>query len=91
MTMKLVCEVTVRGVTSTRVLTTATGADVGAFVRSTPGIGKPFLVFNTLPGTVAAVDFTGAPLVTGDAAENNRLIAEMLANPEPYLAMITFA
>jgi hypothetical protein len=87
--MKLVCEIMVNGEAQTKVLTTATGIDVGAFVIQKPGIGKPYYVFNTLPGAVLAADYEGAPIVSSDKAENNRNIQAMLNNP-PF-DKLTFA
>jgi hypothetical protein len=89
--MKIVCPITIGGVEQTKTLTTATGVDVGSFVKTKPGLGKPFLAFNTLPGTVTAADFDGAPIVDADAAVNNAAITTMLADPQPYLDRLTFA
>jgi hypothetical protein len=87
--MKLVCEILINGEMQTKVLTTATGLDNGAFVRTKPGVGKPFYMFNTLPGPVLAADWDGAPIVNQDAAVNNAAIAAMIANPP--LDKLTFA
>lgn len=89
--MKLVCPITINGVEQTKTLTTASGIDVGAFVKVKPGIGKPFLAFNTLPGSVIAADFDGAPIVNSDAPTNNTAISDMLSDPQPYLDRLTFA
>jgi hypothetical protein len=87
--MKLVCEILIDGEMQTKVLTTATGIDNGAFVRVKPGVGKPFYMFNTLPGPVLAADYEGAPIVSEDSAVNNAAIAAMLATPP--LDKLTFA
>ncbi len=89
--MKLVCPITISGVEQTKTLTTATGIDVGAFVKVKPGVGKPFLAFNSLTGVVIAADFDGAPVVETDVAANNAAINDMLADPQPYLDRLTFA
>lgn len=87
--MKLVCEIMINGVEQTKVLTTANNIDQGAFVRVRPGVGKPFLMFASLPGSVVAADFDGAPIVSADPVVNNAAITDMLANPP--LDRLTFA
>jgi hypothetical protein len=48
-----------------------------------PGVGKPFLIFQTLPGlvTMAAFDMYPDYVVSADSAENETLINAMLATP----------
>jgi hypothetical protein len=88
--MKLVCPVIVNGEEQTRVVTTVSGLDANAkFLRTVPGIGKPFWIFNTLPGTVVAADFTEAPLVSEDILANRQEIERQLASPP--LDKLTFA
>lgn len=83
MSMKLVCGVMVNGEEQTRVVTTVSGLDNNAkFLRTIPGIGKPFYIFNTLPTGVIGADFNGAPIVSEDIAVNKQLIEEQLANPQ---------
>lgn len=91
MTMKLVCEILVNGVMSTKVLTTADSMDQGALVKTKPGVGKPFLMFASLPGSVIAADFEGAPVVSTSTVENNQAIQAMLSEPQTYLSRLTFA
>jgi len=88
---KLVCEILVNGEMQTKTLTTASTTDMGSFVKLKPGVGKPFYYFNSLPGTVLAADYEGAPVVSEDATANRAVINEMLANPGPYLEKLTFA
>ncbi len=89
--MKLVCNVVINGIETTKVLTTVDTMDQGRLVQTKPGIGKPFLMFAGLPGSVIAADFEGAPIVSASIAENNTAIQAMLNDPEPYLARLTFA
>lgn len=82
MTMRLVCGVMIDGEEQTKSVTTVSGLDQNAaFVRTLPGIGKPFYMFNSLPGKVVGADFEEAPLVTADISENKRIIEGMLAAP----------
>jgi len=82
MSMKLVCGVMVNGEEQTKVVTTVSGLDNNAkFLRTIPGIGKPFYIFNTLPAGVVGADFEGAPVVSEDVNVNKQLIQEQLDNP----------
>ena len=80
-TMKLICEYppgTLRNATTVANLTTvATG------LRVMPGVGKPFLIFQSLPGQVASADFDLYPqyIVSAVVADNLALINEALATP----------
>ncbi|WP_316977274.1 hypothetical protein [Shumkonia mesophila] len=86
MQMKVICEKEISGVMRLLNITTATGIDVGAFLRTTPGVGMPFWCWPTIPGgRVVATDFTDAPIVTSDAATNNQLIAAITATPQEVL------
>lgn len=92
MTMKLVCEVNVRGQDVPSVITTAATADQGAFVKVRPGVGKPFWMWQTLrAGTLTSAVFDGAPLVSSDTAVNNAAIQAMLSNPPDAEALLTWA
>lgn len=83
---KLVCEVRINGEDVVKALTTATGINVGNFVKTVPGVGKPFWYWPSIPaGTVIAADFTNAPIVSTDAAANNAAIAAITATPEEVL------
>jgi hypothetical protein len=88
MAMKLVCPILINGVDTTKVLTTVTGTEA-TFVKNKPGVGKPFLIFATLTGSVAAADFEGAPVVSAVTADNQAAIDAMLADPP--LSRLTFA
>lgn len=79
--MKFVCERTIRGVTKVYVITLANGVDPGLGVKSICGIGNAYYAFNTLSGTVIGADFTGAPVVSSDTAQNNADIDAMLLDP----------
>lgn len=90
--MKLVCEIQINGEDQLKTLTTVSGLTQNAtFVKTKPGVGKPFLMFNTLPGTVIAADFSSAPIVSNDVSVNEASITAMLGDPATYLAMLTFA
>ncbi|HVL74229.1 MAG TPA: hypothetical protein VM434_20335 [Beijerinckiaceae bacterium] len=78
--MKMVCEV--KG--AARVVTTVSNdpAVLGSQVRQVPGVGQPFWMWLTLPaGTLMGADFTGAPVVSSDAAVNAAAIQAMLDSP----------
>ncbi|WP_316979901.1 hypothetical protein [Shumkonia mesophila] len=86
MDMKVVCEITIGGVTIIRHYTTAAGVNVGSVLRNIPGVGKPFWAWPTIPaGQVVGADFTGAPVVSSDPAANNAAIAAITALPEDVL------
>lgn len=92
--MKLVCYISINGEDQLKTLTTVPGLTTNAtFIKSKPGIGKPFLMFNSLPGTVIAAELdTGvAPIVSDDVPTNEAAITAMLADPSTYLALLTFA
>jgi len=68
-------------------------------LKSVPGVGQPFLIFNSLPGAVAMVDWQHESIidengnskyvVSSTSSENVTMINDMLANPP--LAAITLA
>lgn len=90
--MKLVCFVTINGVDTLKTITTVSGVTQNAtFVKLKPGVGQPFLIFNSLPGTVIGAEFDTAPIVSDVVGENETSINAMLADPATYLAMLTFA
>ena len=79
--MKLICEYppgTLRNATTANTVQTVAQA-----VKQMPGVGKPFLVFATLPSQVAIAAFDMYPdyVVSGDAAVNAALIQQMLDTP----------
>lgn len=87
---RLVCEVNIGGEDQLKVLTTASGINVGNFVKSVPGVGKPFWYWPSIPaGKVIAADFTNAPIVTSDASVNNANIAAITATPGEVLTYET--
>lgn len=63
---------------------------VGSVLRSLPGVGKPFLIFDSLPGNPVMVDFSMYPqyIVSSDINENITMINAQLANPP--LDAVTF-
>jgi|GEM_PF-6615817 len=68
-----------------KVVTTAQGT-APYLVRTTPGVGKPYWYWNTIPdGTVVGADFTGAPLATSDVQQNAANIAAITAQPQDVL------
>lgn len=51
-------------------------------VKAIPGVGKPFLLFATLPdGNPSGADFSDAPICNNDPAVNQADIDAMLAAP----------
>lgn len=95
--MKLVCFVNIGGVDTLKVITTADSVDTtAAFVKSKPGVGKPFLVYESLSGTVLGAEFEGeplAPIVSADVAANKTAIETMIAaeSVAAYQALLTYA
>ena len=89
MTMKLVTELTIGGVDTLKTLTTSNNiALVAQTLITTPGVGKPFLIFPSLSGTPTMADFNLHPdwaslgnLVTSTVADNVTMINAMLATP----------
>jgi hypothetical protein len=83
---KLVCEVVKNGEAVVKVVTTAANADIGSFVRTMPGIGKPFWYWPSIPsGTVVGADFTDAPVVVNDIATNNAAKDAITVDPTDVL------
>lgn len=81
--MKLLCEFpigTLRSMTSTNNLALAAQG-----LKNVPGVGQPFLFFNTLPGQVAAVDFE---LHTDWAGHGNKVTNDVQKNAEMIQAML---
>ena len=84
--MKLLCEFpigTLRTMTSTNNIALAAQG-----LMNVPGVGQPFLMFNTLPGKVASVDFDlhtdwawHGNVVTNDISKNMAMIQAMLDAP----------
>jgi hypothetical protein len=86
--MKLICEYPVG--TLRNAVTVSNVTSVAMALRQMPGVGKPFLIFASLPGKVVAADFdmfqneeqTGPKwLVSQDVAANVAAINEQLAAP----------
>lgn len=86
---KLVCEITIGGVDTLVALTTAPSVNLGSFVKIKPGVGKPFWYWSSIPsGTLAACDFSAAPVVVADVATNNANIAAITTAPEDVLTYV---
>lgn len=79
--MKLICEYppgTLRNAT-----TSSSIAAVANAVKIMPGVGKPWLIFASLPGQVTIADFDLYPqyVVSAVSADNEAMINDMLASP----------
>jgi hypothetical protein len=84
--MKMICEFpvgTLRTLTATNTLVLSAQGLINV-----PGVGQPFLFFNSLPGKVAAVDFElhedwagHGNKVTNDIVKNMAMLQAMLDNP----------
>lgn len=78
--MKLICEYpvgTLRNATSTNNL-----QSLARSLKNMPGVGKPFLVFESLPGPVTTViEWPAEYVVSSDELENLGMINAMIANP----------
>lgn len=79
--MKLICEYpagTLRNAT-----TINNNSTVALALKNMPGVGKPFLIFQSLPGQVVAADFDAYPafVVDSDVSVNLANIEAMLATP----------
>lgn len=82
MEMNLICKVKKRGVDTFGVVVTAPNTDHATFVKNIPGVGKPFLLFASLPdGNPTGALLDQAPIVNVDAAVNQAAIDDMLNNP----------
>lgn len=87
--MKLVCDVTINGVPTLKALAASSNLDMVAnAIKTTPGIGQPFLFFSTLSGAPSLADWDLHPdwagygnLVTSDNSHNRAMIDAMLASP----------
>lgn len=92
--MKLICEYPVG--TLRNATTVANKNTVATTVKSLPGVGKPFLIFASLPSPAVTADFTMFPFVVSSVtADNLQAINDMLdmddgVNPNPLLAALTF-
>lgn len=92
--MKLICEYPVGTLRNAVAINNV--AVIGQALRVMPGIGKPFLIFQSLPGQVVMADFDlhsdwagHGNVVTGDAAKNAEMVQAMLDNPP--MDAVTFA
>ena len=80
--MNLLCIAKKRGVDTFMVQLTAQNANHAEFVKNMPGVGKPFLLFASLPdGPPTSANFTNAPVVSSDTSANQAAIDAMLADP----------
>lgn len=88
---RLVCEVKIGGEDTLVVLTTAPNINLAAFVRTQPGVGKPFWFWPSIDGMpplkLVAADFTNAPIVSSDVSVNASNIAAITATPEEVLTL----
>ena len=83
---KLVCEKEVSGEMRLMNITTVTGLNVGSFLKTTPGVGKPFWWWPSIPaGKLVGCDFSAAPIVTDDTETNNAEIAVITTQPSEVL------
>jgi hypothetical protein len=85
---KIVCTKLIGGVDTLLNLTIVAGAAPN-FLKTTPGVGKPFWYWPIPPGQVIACDFTDAPIVTASATENAALIEAITTLPEDVLSYVT--
>lgn len=82
---KLICEKIINGETTLLNVTTAAGV-VPTLLKTTPGVGKPFWYWPTIPtGTVIAADFTNAPIVSADKTANQAAMDAITAEPADVL------
>lgn len=93
--MKLICEYPVG--TLRNATTVANKNTVAITLKTLPGVGKPFLIFASLPGTATMADFSMFPqfVVSSVVSENLQMINDMLdmddgVNPNPLLDALTF-
>jgi hypothetical protein len=88
---KIVCDKTINGVTTPKIITTTAG-DQGNAVKVLTDAGQPFWWWSsiTVPAgkKLYAVDFTNAPIATDNAADNNVLIQAITVSPEDVLTFI---
>lgn len=93
--MKLICEYPVG--TLRNATTVANKTTVAVTLKSMPGVGKPFLIFQTLPSAATMADFDMFPqfVVSSVTSENLQMINDMLdmgvEDPNPLLEALTFA
>jgi len=84
-TAKLICRVMYNGEEVLRSLTTIRAA-VPILIKTTPGIGKPYWYWDSIPvGKIVAADFTDAPIANGDTAVNVAAMAAITATPQEVL------
>src|SRR4051812_45032861 len=93
--MRLICEYPVG--TLRNATTVANKTTVATTLKSLPGVGKPFLIFTSLPSPAVLCDFSLFPqfVVSTVVSDNLQMINDMLAmddgvNPNPLLAALTF-
>lgn len=87
--MKLVCYLTINGVQTLKTLAASSNLDmVATALKTTPGVGQPFLFFASLPSNPTLADFDLHPdwaghgnLVTSSSTDNRAMIDAMLATP----------
>jgi hypothetical protein len=83
---KLICEIMMNGALVVKSLTTVSDAITPILVKTTPGVGKPYWYWPTIPaGTVIGADFTNAPIASAVTQENVDAIAAITALPQDVL------
>lgn len=87
--MKLICEFP-PGTLRNNLTTAPNIGTVGNALKNMPGVGRPFLIFASLPSPPGVADFDMFPqyIVSNVVAENVAMIEAMLADPP--LAALTF-
>jgi hypothetical protein len=85
---KVICEKIINGETVLLNLTTVAGA-VPNLVKTTPGVGKPFWYFASIPpGQLAACDFTNAPIASSSATDNLAAMNAITVQPADVLVYV---
>lgn len=82
---KLICSKLIQGEETLLNLTTVYGA-VPTLVKLTPGVGKPFWYWPSIPvGRLVACDFSNAPIATADSIVNKALMDAITIDPMSVL------
>lgn len=93
--MRMICEYPVG--TLRNATTVANKTSVATVVKTMPGVGKPFLIYASLPSAATMADFSMFPqfVVSSVVSENLQMINDMLdmddgAGNNPLLDALTF-
>lgn len=82
---KLICSVMKDGEEILANITTIHNA-VPILVKTTPGVGKPFWYWPSIPvGKIVACNFTDAPIASADTAQNLAAMDAITALPQDVL------